>query len=1029
MMKKIFTNIFFLFVYANLTFAQIEYKHELRSTWVASVSNIDWPKNGDRNDPDAQKAELIRMLDLYKSININAIFLQVRPECDALYNSAYEPWSRYLTYAQGTNPGYDPLQFAIEEAHKRGIELHAWLNPYRINATTSDGGDYYHSTHIYREHPEWAIEYSNGKKILNPGRPEVMSYIADVVEDIVSNYNVDGIHFDDYFYSYDGTSSSLDADEYAAYGGGMSLSDWRRDNINRMIDSVYTTIQNVKPTVRFGVSPFGIYKNGVPSGIVGLDAYSTIYCDPLAWLEDGTVDYLTPQLYWPTGGGQDFETLANWWSDQVHAHGRHLYTGHGTYRFDNNPNPIAPNSAAQAVSELHEHKSYFDKTPDNNVSGESQNLSALETYSTSDPVAEWTLSQIGLQIDIVRLNNSKNALGSVFFSAKDFDRVSGLADYMVENKYTHPAIIPEMTWKTGTSPVTPTNLREETIDTEVYLIWDHTKNSENDRYAVYSSEILTDANDIIIDPDNLKEIRFDNKIPIADLNFSSATTIAITAISAYGEESLPASYSVSDNRPVIITQLPAEGTVVAKTQDLSWTSDTPGVTYQIQIADNELFSNPIISSAWMGVNEVNIEPIDLDGEKTFYWRVRAQSDVVGPYSISSFTTGYPQTPELTAPANLSQKISTFPKIKWEASTAADSMKVQISKFISFSSIEVEENFLANPGEGTLTTELEKNTTYYLRISAFNELGNSPYSATNSFKTTDGVIPDVIIIGPNDEEIVASTDIFEWETTTAEGTITYYLEVATDENFSTIVANSGWISETSVPLNEFELGGQTTFFWHVKAKSEYGESEFTPVRSITTGYPVKPLITSPTQLSEDVSVYTPISWMVAENVDSIYAEFSETSDYSTVVASETFAVSNDNASLTNPLKGYTWYYLRISAANEYGHSSYSPNRYFKTGIGSSLRTTGIEHISYTVYPNPYVENLSVIEFISHQPTNIKIDIINSLGKYISTICENEVLEQGKYQYRIDENGVLSPGIYFVRIQAHNKTDFIKIIVTD
>lgn len=416
------------------TFGQSEPTTEFRSVWISTVSNLDWPKSDEIGDLAAQKAELIRMLELYADMNLNAVFLQVRPECDAFYNSSYEPWSRYLTGTQGQDPAYDPLAFAIEEAHKLGLEIHAWLNPYRVNASTSDGGSYYHSTHVAVEHPEWVMEYDTGKKILNPGIPDVSSYIGSVVKDIVSKYAVDGIHFDDYFYAYGGTPDALDQTQFDTYGGGLTRDNWRRQNINRMIDTVYKAITDTKSWVKFGVSPFGIYKSGVPSGIVGMDAYSVIYCDPLAWLQSRSVDYLTPQLYWPTGGAQDFETLVDWWAQQCKTNSRHLYAGQGIYRLADNP--AKTTSTNSNGGDLHELKAYFD------------NPSMLESSKgTGDPIAEWTNDQIGLQIDLIRDNIANNALGSVFFRANDFDRVAGLSTYLKTNKYTQTVSTPVMDWK------------------------------------------------------------------------------------------------------------------------------------------------------------------------------------------------------------------------------------------------------------------------------------------------------------------------------------------------------------------------------------------------------------------------------------------------------------------------------------------------------------------------------------------------------------------------------------------------------
>src|SRR5690606_14472720 len=235
--------------------------------------------------------------------------------------------SRWLTGVQGQDPGYDALAFAIEEAHKRGLELHAWINPFRVNASTS-AATVYSEDHISNTNPELLLEYASGQKIINPGLPEAREYVVSVVEEITQNYDIDGIHFDDYFYPYSGTADE-DLSTFEVHGDGFdNIGDWRRHNVNETVRQVYEAIKIIKPGVRFGISPFGIWKNGVPEGIVGMDAYNVIYADAIHWIETQTIDYITPQLYWPIGGGQDFKKLLEWWAENATSASRHLYAGH-----------------------------------------------------------------------------------------------------------------------------------------------------------------------------------------------------------------------------------------------------------------------------------------------------------------------------------------------------------------------------------------------------------------------------------------------------------------------------------------------------------------------------------------------------------------------------------------------------------------------------------------------------------------------------------------------------------------------------
>ena len=336
--------LFLSLIVATSLFAQ-EPSHEFRATWLATVSSIDWPKTKatTAEKREQQKQELIDILDKLAAGNMNACCMQVRSLCDAMYQSSYEPWSAALTGTRGQDPGYDPLAFAVEEAHKRGIELHVWVNPFRVTSS----GTLSTSDKLQQHAGEWIIKYDNGSfsgQIIDPGYPASRAYVIKVLMEIVNNYDVDGILMDDYFYPYGGTTNQ-DAASVAKYKpADMDVGDWRRQNVNMMIKDVYDTIQAVKPWVTFGVSPFGIWttdsnvakKRGItlPSGISGGNMYAEIYCDPVAWLEEGTVDYISPQLYWKIGGGQDYKKLSKWWADLCNRFGKHFYSSMALYKYE-----------------------------------------------------------------------------------------------------------------------------------------------------------------------------------------------------------------------------------------------------------------------------------------------------------------------------------------------------------------------------------------------------------------------------------------------------------------------------------------------------------------------------------------------------------------------------------------------------------------------------------------------------------------------------------------------------------------------
>jgi len=312
---------------------------EFRGLWVASVSNIDWPSKPGLSTAE-QQAELRALLDRAVHLRLNAIILQIRPACDALYESPYEPWSEYLTgqMGQAPKPYYDPLAFAVAEAHARGLELHAWVNPFR--ARHPSGNSPLSPQHVVKSRPEWVRPY--GRQVwLDPGDSAAREHVLKVLLDIVKRYDVDGLHMDDYFYPYkekDAAGKSLDfpdAQTYERYqrsGGKLSRDDWRRQNINQFIETLYLRVKATKPWVKVGISPFGIWRNRVPPAITGLDAYEQLYADSRLWLREGWVDYMVPQLYWShDAAGQNFAVLLQWWRQQNTKH-RHLWPGLNLYR-------------------------------------------------------------------------------------------------------------------------------------------------------------------------------------------------------------------------------------------------------------------------------------------------------------------------------------------------------------------------------------------------------------------------------------------------------------------------------------------------------------------------------------------------------------------------------------------------------------------------------------------------------------------------------------------------------------------------
>lgn len=369
---------------------------EFRGVWIASVDNIDWPRRG-QYDVEAQKAEFIRQMDMHQRNGMNAAIVQVRPAADALYPSPYEPWSQWLTGVQGKAPApyYDPMQFTIEEAHKRGFEYHAWVNPYR--ATLSVGKSSVAPNHISRLHPEWFLQYGN-TLYFDPGNKDAQHWVVDVITDMVSRYDIDAIHMDDYFYPYRIAGKEFpDTASYRKHGAGMNKDEWRRSNTDSIVAKLSRAIKETKPWVKFGISPFGVWRNqdkdpmGSPTR-AGVTNYDDLYADVLLWLRNGWIDYVSPQIYWEfSHKAAPFQPILEWWNKN--SYGRHCYIGMGIYRAGSNTAWKNPNELPRQIDstrampnvqgQIYFSSTTFDKNP-NGWNDVLRNKYYKETVSVPD---------------------------------------------------------------------------------------------------------------------------------------------------------------------------------------------------------------------------------------------------------------------------------------------------------------------------------------------------------------------------------------------------------------------------------------------------------------------------------------------------------------------------------------------------------------------------------------------------------------------------------------------------------------------
>jgi uncharacterized lipoprotein YddW (UPF0748 family) len=387
-------------------------QREMRGLWIATVANIDWPSRSTLT-ADQQRSELLGILDRAATIHVNTIIFHVRPAADAVYQSSLEPWASMLTGTQGTNPGYDPLAFAIQEAHARGLELHAWVNPFRAGNTADTLR--LARTHVFYTRRDLVRVYASNIW-LDPGEPDVQESSLRVIKDIATRYDVDGIHADDYFYPYvvnDAAGRPIpfaDSATFAKYGAGAALADWRRANVDRFVERMYNEVHAIKPTIKVGISPFGIWRPGFPSSVSGLDAYASIYADSRKWLQRGWVDYLAPQLYWAISAPQQsYPALLDWWINESQVTSKR---------------PVWPGLAAYRVNDGTSSAFTMQEIPDQiRLTRQRPNGTGHLLYNTT-----WTLTR----------NNG------------------ALAASLGADLYKTAALVPASTWLDATPPAAPT---------------------------------------------------------------------------------------------------------------------------------------------------------------------------------------------------------------------------------------------------------------------------------------------------------------------------------------------------------------------------------------------------------------------------------------------------------------------------------------------------------------------------------------------------------------------------------------------
>lgn len=688
-------------------------KREMRSVWLTTVWSLDWPSTTGTSTYAAtsQKNEMIEYLDQLKNDGFNAVFFQVRSMADAFYKSSYEPWSSYLTGTRGATPSYDPLAFVVEECHKRGLECHAWVNPYRYST-----GDSWSTTQDRNlSSSGWLLSYTsssdnNGTKstttIFNPGIDAARQRIIDVCSEIVNNYDVDGLVFDDYFYP-NGIPENSTAGDYTTYknsGSKLSMGDWRRDNVNKMVQGVYDMIQAMKPWVRFGIAPAGAACSSAAvaakHGVEPLSNYCSandwqydgIYSDPVQWLEDGSIDYISPQLYWVTTHSTNpFGPMTQWWSKVAKQFGRHHYASH-----------------------------------------------SISFLSSANTTSNWT--EVGKQVQLSRDYTENDAAGCVFYRHGDISGklVSGLGEWLYSNKFQAHALPPAVDWKNAPKLGKPTGFEKNGN----ILSWDSM--GDNVKYSVYAIPEYYTKDQVQstvsggIDANYLLGITYGTEFEISD-GISSGFYYAVCAVDRYNNEYEPKysnSYDVPATKVTLLSPINSE--TVKSQAVFSWIA-VEGATFRLQISKTSDFSSIVINVADLKSNTATVDITSLDENSTYYWRVvTSESEKEDTASdVDSFVTPeFESAPVATllSPAEGTELNSSFDLVF--ASEPVDGYIIEISQSQNFTTVikSITEGFEKDGGNEKYTLDASSLTNgyYYWRVITNKAGFKSGISAVSSF---------------------------------------------------------------------------------------------------------------------------------------------------------------------------------------------------------------------------------------------------------------------------------------------------------
>lgn len=762
-------------------------KNEMRSAWLTTVWGIDWPstQGATASAQAAQKKEMIKILDSLAVNNFNAVNFQVRSMSDAMYKSTLEPWSSWLTGTRGLDPGWDPLAFVVEECHKRGMECHAWVNPYRFaseSSTWASGGD----GTGYVENG-WIINAASNTKILNPGKPEVIEHLVKVIEEIVTGYDIDGLLFDDYYYN--SAASGTDAGDYNAYtaaGGTLSKGDWRRNNVHTFIKKLYEMIQKHKPYIRFGQAPPGTtFRSASRAAVYGIDpcpvgyelCYDSQYIDIMKWLQDGIIDYISPQVYWAIGASSDYSQIVPWWSKVVNKFGRHLFV-------------------SQTIQYL------------NGSNSGSGKMTKFDQFNE--------------QILINRNSSLNGSSGSVFYSQKYMNlkqKSQTFGNYLKSDLYRYPALLPAMTWKTQS--VDPGQVKNLTYS-EGNLVWD---SMDNMRYTVYAIPNDIEPSKFNKDVNFLLGVSYSSEYDIP-ADYSSGYYYAVCAYDRYGKEwdytLWRIEYENTLAAPTLVS--PATSTGFDYALNLTWNAVENAELYAVDIAsDSQFLTNR--KTLTTGDTYMNVDNFysSIKKNETTYWRVRSAATGYND-GISEVRSFVYILPELIYPKNEATGVDTKDNFTWTVTTEGAPVTLQIAEDADFEKIIFSEQ--STTGNYNIPAyTLQGMHSYYARL--LNREGRNTESV---YFTTKSLTPGkpVIKTPVNGGTVYANSKLEIYPDEAAEQVA---IHVCVSENFTTntrkgyleTVSGFNWsINASNVEIARNGMVDGTTYY--LRAYINYLDSE-------------------------------------------------------------------------------------------------------------------------------------------------------------------------------------------------------------